>query len=76
MLWGLWQNGTESVHDVRVMNTDVKPYWEKSPEKLLEEVEKRKNNINLDRCLQQCIHFSSFIASIDGLLGVEATATL
>ena len=30
----------------------------------------------LDASLQQRRHFSSFVASVDGLLGVEATATL
>ena len=30
----------------------------------------------LEACLQQRQHFSSFVASVDGLLGVEATATL
>ena len=30
----------------------------------------------LEACLQQCRHFSPFFASLDGLLGVEATATL
>ena len=30
----------------------------------------------LEACLQQRRHFSPFVASVDGLLGVEATATL
>ena len=30
----------------------------------------------LEACLQQCRHFSPFVASVDGMLGVEATATL
>ena len=30
----------------------------------------------LEVCLQQRRHFSPFVASVDGLLGVEATATL
>ena len=30
----------------------------------------------LEACLQQRRHFSPFIASVDGLLGVEATNTL
>ena len=30
----------------------------------------------LEACLQQCRHFSPFFASLDGLLGMEATATL
>ena len=30
----------------------------------------------MDACLQQLRHFSPFVASVDGLLEVEATATL
>ena len=30
----------------------------------------------LEACLQQRQHFSPFVASVDGLMGVEATATL
>ena len=30
----------------------------------------------LDGCLQQHRHFYPFVASVDGLMGVEATATL
>ena len=30
----------------------------------------------LEVCIQQRRHFSPFVASVDGLMGVEATATL
>ena len=30
----------------------------------------------LEACLRQCQHFPPFVASVDGLLGVEATDTL
>ena len=66
----LWANGTDSVHNMRVVNTDAKSYWEKSPDKCLEEAE------NLKTCLQQRQNFSPFVASVDGILGVEAIATL
>ena len=29
----LWQNGTDSVHDIRVVNTDAKSHTAKTPEK-------------------------------------------
>ena len=45
LLRDLWQNGTNNVHDMRVMNTDAKSYWERSPEKCLEEAEKSKKKI-------------------------------
>ena len=59
-----------------VVNTDAKYYREKSPKKCLEEAEKSKKKTYLERCLRQRRHFSSFVASIDGLLRVEATDTL
>ena len=61
---------------MRVVNTDAKSYWEKSPKKFLEEAEKSKKKMYLDRCLHQHRHFSPFVAFVDGLLGVEAMATL
>ena len=76
MLRDLWQNGTYNVHNMRVVNTDAKSYWEKSLQKYLEEAEKSEKKMYLEHCLQQRIHFSPFVASVDGLLGVEATATL
>ena len=72
----LWANGTDSVHDMHVVNTDVKSYLERTPEKCLEEAERGKKKMYLEACLQQRRHFSPFVASVDGLLGVEATATL
>ena len=43
----LWQNGTESVHDMHVMNTDVKSHSAKTQEKFLHEVNKTKKKIYL-----------------------------
>ena len=76
LLWDLWQNGTDSVHDMPVLNTDAKSYWEKSPEICLEEAEKSKKKMYLDCCFQQRSKFSPFVAFVDGLLRVEATAIL
>ena len=72
----LCHNGTDSVHDMRVVNTDAKSYWEKSPKKCLEEAEKSKKKIYLERCLQQRRHISHVVASVKRILGVEANATL
>ena len=72
----LWQQGTDSVHDIRVMNTDSLSYVRRSPEKCLQEAERGKKKIYLEACLQQRRHFSPFVALVDGLLGVEATANL
>ena len=72
----LCQNGRDSVNDMRVVNTDAKSYWGRTPEKCLEEAEKGKKKMYLEACLQQCRNFSPYVASVDGLLRVEATATM
>ena len=36
LLRDLWQNGTDSVHNMHVVHTDAKSYWEKPPKKCLE----------------------------------------
>ena len=64
----LWANRTDSVHDMHVVNTGAKSYWEKSPEKCLEEAEKSKKKMYPEACLQQRQNFSPFVASVDGLL--------
>ena len=61
---------------MHVVNTDAKSYWGRTPEKYLEEAEKGEKKMYLEACLQQRRHLSPFVASVDGLLGVEATATL
>ena len=72
----LWQQGTDSVHDMHVVNTDALSYVRKSPEKCLHEAERGKKKMYLEACLQKRQYFSPFVALVDGLLGVEATATL
>ena len=57
------------------MNTDAKSHSAKTPEKCLQEGEQAKKKIYLEACLQKRQHFLPFASSIDGLLGVEATAT-
>ena len=61
---------------MRVVNTEAKTHAVKTPEKFLQEAERGKKPVYLEVCLQPCRHFSPFFASVDGLLGVEATATL
>ena len=72
----LYQIGTDSVHNMRVVNTDATSQRTKDPERCLQDAERGKKQMYLDACLQQRRHFSPFVASVDGLLGVEATATL
>ena len=72
----LWHNGTEMFHNVRVMNTNANSHFAKTPEKCLQEVERGKKRMYLGARLQMSKHFSPFIASVDVLMGVEATLTL
>ena len=72
----LWKNGTDSVHDMHAVNNDAKMHRTKDPERCLQEAERGKKWMYMDAYLQQLRHFSPFVASVDGLLGVEATATL
>ena len=76
LIHDLWQNGTDSVHDMHVVNTNAKSHTAKTPEKCLHEAERGEKRMYLEACLQQRRHFSPFVASVDGLLGVEAIATL
>ena len=61
---------------MRVVNTNALTHRTKDSEKCLHEAERIKKKMYLEACLQQRRHFSPFFASVDGLLGVEATATL
>ena len=70
------QNGTSSVHHIRVVNTDDNSHSGKPQDKFLQEAERAKKQMYLEACLQQLRHFSLFVALVDGLLGVEATETL
>ena len=43
----LWKNGTDSVHNMCVMNTYAKSHMAKAPEKGLQEAERGKKRMNL-----------------------------
>ena len=61
---------------MRAVNTDAKSHLAKPPEKCLQEAERAKKQMHLEACLQQHRHLSPFVASADGFMGVEVTATL
>ena len=48
----------------------------KDPEKCLHEAERGEKRVYLEARLQQRWHFSTFVASVDGLMGMEATSSL
>ena len=76
LICDLWKNGMNSVHNMCVVNTDEKSHSAKTPEKCLQEAERGKKWMYLEACLQQSRDFYPIVASVDGLLGVETTATL
>ena len=52
MICDLWHNGTDTVHDMRVMNTDAKSRMAMDPEKCLQKAERGKKRMYLAACLQ------------------------
>ena len=61
---------------MRVVNTDALLYVQKTPEKCLHKAKRGKKKMHLKAFLQKRQHFSPYVFSVDGLTGVEATATL
>ena len=61
---------TDSVHDMRVVNTDTQSHRKKDSDRCLHEAKRGKNRMYLEAFLQQRRHFYPFVASVDGLLGV------
>ena len=58
------------------MNTDTKSYLSKTPEKCLQEAARAKEKMYTEALLQQRRHFLPFLASIYGIMDVEAAATV
>ena len=71
-----WQRWTESIHNMRVVNTGALSYQNKSKEKCLQKAENDKKKKYMYSCLQKRRHFYPFVVSLDGILGVEAEAML
>ena len=72
----LWRQGTDSFHDMHVVNTDALTHRTKDPKKYLHEA-KRGNRRYIWRLASSSVGTSPpFVASVYGLLGVDATATL
>ena len=49
----LWTQGTDSSHNMRVVNTDTASYQYKTPEKCLENAGHKKNKKQLNTCLNE-----------------------
>ena len=61
---------------MRVMKTNSLTHRTKDPARFLNEAERGEKRMYLEACLQQPRHLSPFVFSMNGLLGVEVTATL
>ena len=55
------------------LKTDSKSHLAKTPDNFLQEAERENKKMYLETCLQQRRHLSPFIASVNRLLGVDAT---
>ena len=76
MIRNLWQNGTKSVHDMSVVNTDAKSYLMKTQKRCIQDDAKAKKKIYLGDFLNKRLQFLPLVSYIDGLLDVKAEATL
>ena len=72
----VWKRGTVSIHYMRVVNIDALYYQNKSPEMCLQTAEKSKKKKYLESCLQKRCHLPHYVVLVDGLLNLEAEATL
>ena len=72
----IWTQGTDSIHDIRVVNNDAVSYQSKTPEKCLESAGREKKKNLLNACLNKILHFTTFVTSLDDLITVKAEATL
>ena len=76
LIRGIWARGTDAIVDVKVMNLDSKTHRTTDPLATLARGEASKKKKHLQACMKQRRHFTPFIVSIDGLVGVEATALM
>jgi hypothetical protein len=76
LIRSLWEKGTDCIVDMRVTDKDVKSYRNKDPQKVLEVVERLKKKKCLQPCLDQWLHFTPFVVSVDGLVGKESIAVI
>ena len=70
LICDLWQNMTDIFHDISVVNIYAKSHLTNTPEKCLQDAEWVNKKMYLEACLQQRRNFSTFVASVNGLLGL------
>ena len=72
----IWKQGTDSIHNTHVVNTDTISYQTQTPDKCLETSKKENKKKYLDACLKQRQKFTPFVALVERLLRFEAEETL
>ena len=72
----LWTQGTDIIRDMRFVNTDAVSYQSNTRKKCLQTADHEKKKKYLHACLNECLHFTTFVDLVDSLLGVEAELTL
>ena len=72
LIRGLWSNGQDAIIDIWVTDTDQSFAGMRDPKKVLQSQEKEKKKKYLSACLKQRRAFTTFVISVDGLLGQEA----
>ena len=73
---GFWKCGVSAIFDIRITDTDAKSYRGMDPHKVLKSQEREKKKTYSDACRNRYRHFTPLVFSVDGLSGVEATATI
>ena len=73
---GFWAAGTQAIFDVRVTDTDAPSQRNVDPAKILKKHERAKKAKYNDLCLARRRTFTPLVFSVDGLLGVEASAAM
>ena len=76
LIGDLWTKGMDSIHDMRVINTDIIFYHSKNPRSAWKLLRRRRGKKYLYACLKQHQDFTPLVVSVNGLLRVEVEATL
>ena len=71
---GFWRQGTISIFDIRITDTDAPSNKTKDPGKILRTQEKEKKNRYGEACKEAHRHFTPLVYSVDGMEGTEAKA--
>ena len=72
---GFWKPGTMTIFDVQFMDLDAAMYNHQDPTKVLAKQDQGKKETHLSSCLAQHKEFTLLVFSVDGMHGLEASAS-